>query len=250
MAAHSYPIEVESDFLEKITRAKPIQAVAEFVWNGLDADATIVDVRIEQNAIGTMSQIVVQDNGTGMAFVDAPELFKKLGGSWKRAGATTKRGGRFLHGQDGRGRFKAFSLGRVAEWDVTYQKEKSLSTFKVVMTAGNMKEVIISDEEEAPSGKQRDVTVRISELHKDYRSLTSDAGLQEFTEIFALYLADYKDVSIVLDSTKVDPAKAIASREVLNLNDIIDEGKAYPVRLEIIGKTGSARLVPSWGGAD
>ncbi len=234
MAEHSYPIEVESDFLEKITRAKPIQAVAEFVWNGLDADAITVDVRTEHDAVGVMSRIIIQDNGTGISFVDAPMLFKKLGGSWKRAGATTKEGGRFLHGQDGRGRFKGFSLGRVAEWDVTYQKGKTLSTFKVVMTASNMKQVIISDEEEAPPGKQRGVTITISELHKDYRSLISDAGLQELTEIFALYLTDYKDVALVWDSKKVDPAKVIASRDVVKLSDIVDEGEASPVHLEII----------------
>jgi hypothetical protein len=234
MANHSYPIEVESDFLQKITRAKPIQAVAEFVWNGLDADATSVVVNVEYDALGVMSQIVIEDNGTGMTFVEAPVLFKKLGGSWKRNGATTGRERRFLHGQDGRGRFKAFSLGRVAEWDVTYENGKTHSTFKVVMTASNIKEVIISDEEQAPAEKRRGVIVTISELEKDYRSLNSDAGFQEVTEIFALYLTDYKDVSIVWDSRKIDPAKVIASRQVVNLNDIIDEGKPYPVNLEII----------------
>ena len=69
-----------------------------------------------------MSKIIVRDNGTGMEYEKAPELFKSLGGSWKRSGATTKKEGRFLHGQDGRGRFKAFALGRIAEWDVTYRK--------------------------------------------------------------------------------------------------------------------------------
>jgi len=31
MANHSYRIEVQSDFLEKITRAKPVQALAELI---------------------------------------------------------------------------------------------------------------------------------------------------------------------------------------------------------------------------
>jgi hypothetical protein len=208
--------------------------LAEFIWNSLDADATAVDVTIETNDLDVMSKIVVRDNGTGMEFAKAPELFSKLGGSWKRSGATTKREGRFLHGQDGRGRFKAFGLGRVAEWDVTYQKDKSLSTFKITMTAANMKEVTISDEEEAPSGKQQGVALTISEVHKDYRSLTSEAGLQELTEIFALYLANYKNVSIDVDSTRIDPTKIIASQGSVSLNDIVDDGKVYPMRLEII----------------
>ena len=50
MANHSYSVEVQSDFLEKITRAKPVPALAEFIWNSLDADASSIDVSAEQNA--------------------------------------------------------------------------------------------------------------------------------------------------------------------------------------------------------
>ncbi len=66
MANHSYPVEVQSDFLEKITRAKPVQALAEFIWNSLDADASNVDVFVEENELGAMSRILVRDNGAGM----------------------------------------------------------------------------------------------------------------------------------------------------------------------------------------
>ena len=94
-------------FLEKITRAKPVQALAEFIWNSLDANASTVNVTIEQNELGVMSKIIVRDTGRGMKYEKAAELFRSLGGSWKR---TSTEEGRFLHGQDGRGRFKAFAL--------------------------------------------------------------------------------------------------------------------------------------------
>ena len=234
MANHSYSVEVKSDFLEKITRANPIQALAEFIWNSLDADACTVDVYFEQNELGAMSRIIVRDDGTGMEYTAAPELFTSLGGSWKRTGATTKKEGRYLHGQDGRGRFKAFALGRIAEWEVIYQKGKSLFAFRVTMTATNMKEVMISDEDRVSLDKRPGVTLTISEPHKDYRSLMSDAGRQEFTEIFALYLADYKNASIAVDGNRIDPSAVIASQGSVNLGDVVDEDRAYPVRLDII----------------
>ena len=109
MANHSYPVEVQSDFLAQITRAKPVQALAELIWNSLDADASNVDVFVEQNELGARSRIIVRDNGTGMEYEQAPALFRNLGGSWKRSGSTTKEG-RFLHGQDGRGRFKVIGV--------------------------------------------------------------------------------------------------------------------------------------------
>ena len=59
-------------------------------------------------------------------------------------------------------------------------------------------------------------------------------GIQELTEIFALYLSDYKNVSISIDGTHIDPSKLIASQGSVNLSDVTDDGKAYPVRLDII----------------
>lgn len=234
MANRSYPVEVQSDFLERITRANPVQALAEFIWNSLDADATTVDVTIDYNDLDAMSKIIVRDNGTGMKFANAPQLFQKLGGSWKRAGGTTQREGRFLHGRDGRGRFKAFALGRVAEWDVVHQEGENLSAFKIIMTAANLDQFVISDEEKTFSGRTPGVTLTISEVYKDYRSLVTDSGQQQLAEIFALYLADYKHVTISIESVRIDPTKLIVSQKSLNLDDIIDDGKAYPVRLEII----------------
>ena len=91
MGEQAYDVEVQSDFLEKITRAKPVAALAELIWNSFDADATKVEVFVEQGSLGITSNIVVRDNGSGLEQAKAPELFRSLGGSWKRPGATTKK---------------------------------------------------------------------------------------------------------------------------------------------------------------
>jgi Histidine kinase-, DNA gyrase B-, and HSP90-like ATPase len=119
MSVKTFTVEVQPDFLEREAEAKPVQAVAELIWNSADADATQIDVRIEQNAIG-MTGIVVTDNGLGIPYHQAPALFTRLGGSWKKPGGRTTMRGRVLHGHEGRGRFKTFALGRVADWHVTY----------------------------------------------------------------------------------------------------------------------------------
>jgi hypothetical protein len=234
MTDHAYPVEVQSDFLEKITKAKPVQALAELIWNGLDADATSVRVTFDYNDLGAMSTVIVTDNGQGISYAEAPEAFRRLGGSWKRPGAVTKSEGRFLHGQDGRGRFKSFSLGRFAEWDVTYKKGEELWSFKITMNASNIREVRISDERPAAGGKERGVTLTITDLYKEHRSLTTDTGIQELSEIFALYLADYQEVLIRIGGQQIDPDSVIASRHAVNLADIADEDKAHAARLEII----------------
>src|SRR3954447_13386686 len=78
-------VQVQSDYLERISKVrKPIIAVAELIWNGLDADATDVRVEFEHNALGTLERIRVADNGIGLSRDEAEPAFANLGGSRKR----------------------------------------------------------------------------------------------------------------------------------------------------------------------
>ena len=58
--------------------------------------------------------------------------------------------------------------------------------------------------------------------------------MQELAEIFALYLKDYRDLSILYEGTRLDPETAIATTRTEQLNDIDEDGTVYPVELEII----------------
>lgn len=234
MTTRSYAVKVQKDFLEKITRAQPVQAIAELIWNGLDADATKVEVIIKEKSLGGMSEIVVKDNGVGIQYADAPTLFQNLGGSWKKAGTKTARNNRFLHGQEGRGRFKAFALGEIAEWDVVCLDNDVPKSFKIRMTATDLKKVDITEETVETARKESGVTLTISNLYKDHPSLVSDSGLQEFTETFALYLSNYRNVSIICDGKRIDPSSVIASKHSLDLSEIAIDDTTYPIKLEVI----------------
>ena len=80
------------------------------------------------------------------------------------------------------------------------------------MLGDYLKEVQIGDEAVAET-QQTGVEVRVTELHHDWRSLEAGGARQEFTEIFALYLADYPEVSIFLESGSLDPSTVIADRQ-------------------------------------
>ncbi len=79
VSEQAYTVEVQPDYLEKITRARPAQALAELIWNSLDADASYVSTRFGHNALGGLASIQLRDNGTGIPYEKAPELFKRLG---------------------------------------------------------------------------------------------------------------------------------------------------------------------------
>ncbi|PAP97622.1 MAG: ATP-binding protein [Mesorhizobium sp.] len=231
------PVEVQSDFIERQTKAQPTQALAELIWNALDADASRVSVEFDEDGLGGMSAIVISDNGDGIPYSDAPELFRNLGGSWKIHGARATKRGRMLHGQEGRGRFKAFALGTVVDWKVTYKdSDGRLMRYEVSILESDIKQVRISDEAPVSGPAETGVTVIIGGPKRQFATLASDGGLQDLAEIFAIYLKHYRDVMIEVAGNRIDPAYAIDEVWEKALPDIIDEsGISHEASLEIIG---------------
>ena len=230
-----YAVEVQPDFLERQAKALPIAAVAELIWNGLDADATAIIVDLENDPLGGLRRVIIKDNGRGIPHADAPSLFRNLGGSWKKHGARTKGLQRQLHGQEGRGRFKAFALGSAVDWNITYAQDRQQFRYEITILERDIRHVRIGDEVPTGGRSPTGVTVVISDLKRNFVSLKPENSAQEFSEIFAIYLKNYRDVSIIIGGERIDPATAIAKTWELGLTPIEDEeGRLHAVSLEVI----------------
>src|SRR5215831_8638854 len=205
-------VAVRDDFVARETRANPISALAELIWNGLDADAAAVNVGFLHGDLARgMSKIVVYDDGDGFSRADAKTLFGNLGGSWKRRTRYTRRSKRFVHGKEGRGRYKAFALGQAVEWKVCFKDGPDNRAFEIKMLDADLTDVSISADEPAPN-RVTGVTVEITDLRRDFRIFESAEGLQDLAEIFALYLINYRDVTISVSGVKLDPERTIANQ--------------------------------------
>jgi len=120
VATETLKVIAQPDTFLRIARSRPLSAIAELIWNSLDVDAEEVIVYFDENDV-SLRGIIVEDYGLGATPEDAKEFFSKLGGSWKRPGAKTKKG-RVLHGSQGHGRYKALSLGRSVTWTFFYKQ--------------------------------------------------------------------------------------------------------------------------------
>ncbi|MCG8271585.1 ATP-binding protein [Aquamicrobium sp. NLF2-7] len=237
-------VAVRDDFVARQTKAKPVPALAELLWNSLDGDATEVSVEFAHDDLaGGMSKIVVYDNGDGFSRGDARALFGNLGGSWKRHIRQTKRNHRMIHGQEGRGRYKAFALGQSVTWKVCYDEPSGRKAFEVRLLEADLTDVIISEEVPAPE-RSTGVIVEINDLRRDFRAFENEHGLQDLNEIFALYLMNYRSVSISVAGQRLDPEKVIASHHKTSLPPIEkDDGTRHDVELEVIEWRTDARRV-------
>ena len=232
MAERHYKVEVQEDHLERLANARPVQAVAELIWNAVDADATRVEVEIDSTDL-RMQAITVRDNGHGIPFTDVQEFFGRLGGSWKTHGNRSKTKSRMLHGKEGKGRFKALALGRVSDWSVVYEEDGKRLHYTITLIRDNLIDVRVTDPVPAQN-TGTGVEVRVSELHRDFRSLEKESAIQEFSEIFALYLSDYSDVTISYQGAKLNPSTVIASQYAISLDPVQEDDQTYPVDLVLI----------------
>src|SRR3546814_15695019 len=79
-----------------------IRALAELVWNALDADAKRIEVILDRNDLGGLSGIRVIDNGSGISAESAEHDFGNL---VEKCGAhRTYQLNRAITGKEGRGR--------------------------------------------------------------------------------------------------------------------------------------------------
>lgn len=226
-------VEVQRDHLSKIAHASPERALAELIWNALDADATVVEVFIGRDKLGT-EEVLVRDNGYGFSIRDAESLFTALGGSWKAYKDKTA-DGRQLHGKEGQGRFKAFALGRCIRWTVVARTKegKSEPSFQISASADRLEEFSIEDGETGPP-TPHGVTVRVTEPQREFSIFDPSVAVEKLLPIFALYLRSYQTATIKIGGIRLDPNSAIREVTTTALDPVTYNEREYSIDLEIV----------------
>lgn len=225
-------VVAQRDFLESLTAARPIAAVAELVWNGFDAQSNRVQVSLDMNAMAGLQTIRVRDQGSGIFHPHVDELFGKLGDSWKKSKGRLN--GRALHGKGGKGRFKAFALGRLVEWNTTYRDNGKTFTYKISGSTQALDDFEISDPVESKATAVG-TEVIVSNLRHEFTSLLDEKAPQEMAEMFAAYLTEYPGLVLDYNGVVVDPKIAQDFRGDYHLGDVeIGEGRKVAVAVSVV----------------
>lgn len=227
-------VEVREDHLEILSRTKPMTAVAELVWNALDAEATEVRVAFDENELGGLELVRIADNGSGLHYEDALVVFKNLGGSWKRTGPKPNARKRELHGKYGKGRFRAFSLGHDVSWRSVY--EDGGKRYEYTISGQGSSPGVFHITSPTPSHMPRTgMEVRIHNPYDACHLLRGVKATQEATDMFALYLRHYPDTRIIFDNTPLDSANSERSYTEYELTPLVTEnGEQVQANLAVV----------------
>jgi hypothetical protein len=229
-------LKAKNDYLQKVASTRDfVKAISEFVWNALDADATEVSVDLVRNALGGLNSIIVRDNGTGITSQRAAHDFESLGESWKLQKTRTPVLSRAIHGKEGQGRLRFFSLAQNAHWDSVYSETGKRYRLKIEIGADHLQNSNVSEplvvEDEIPTG----TIVELAPLKDTFDWLTSDAARSDFDATFAPYILQYPNASIVYDGEQVNPDRIIDQSHEIPTQSIVCPGRVVrDLKLRVI----------------
>lgn len=233
----------QQDFLERDAATRdPVRALAELVWNALDADAKKIEVILDRNDLGGLVGIRVVDNGHGITAESADHDFGNLGDSWKRGAQRTSSLGRAIHGKEGRGRLRFFSIAQRARWITTTQAGEALSSRTIEIHSKSLRRCEVT-EADKPIDETTGTTVHLTMLKDTFDILSTPDAYRQFSTLFAPYVLQYPNAEIWYNTFKVDPDVTIhrwqdLPKLVIQLPDrIIDDLRLKVIEWKAVGET-------------
>jgi hypothetical protein len=202
-------------------RAKPVDAIAELVWNALDAEAINVDVAVSIREMGGPDQVVITDDGSGMTYETAADVFTVDGESWKKAQRFSPNINRPMHGHLGRGRFLAYAIADKVEWRTTVVVEGEPTTTRVIGARSRPNEY----EFDGPTlSEERVGTVVTLNARQDQKAarLVDEAFLLPLTARLGPTLLALSDAKVTYRGLAVNPREHVEQDHRLEL-DVPDD---------------------------
>ncbi|MDR2206339.1 MAG: ATP-binding protein [Flavobacteriaceae bacterium] len=105
------------------------KAIGEYVSNGFDAGASIVNIDVKYSEFGNATEIIIRDNGCGIDYDYLSTKFQPILESEKAYKRKEENIG--LLGKDGYGRLTFFKFAQFAEWHTTYHQNKRNYTYSI-----------------------------------------------------------------------------------------------------------------------
>lgn len=131
-------IEIGGNGVKSILHTyKPEEAIAEFIWNGFDAQASEVSVSFEElGGLGALATIIIKDNGYGIPQDKLNQKFKPFFESEKLSG--DNRHHSLTHGKNGVGRLTFFTFAKKATWKTCYKNGDDFFEYEIEIKSDNL----------------------------------------------------------------------------------------------------------------
>ena len=213
-----------------------MEAVAEYIWNGFDAAASVIDIYFESNEIDTIHSLSITDNGSGIDYDLLKETFGHFNDSIKKA--SFQKTSSFIKGNKGRGRFSFSAFSGKALWHTVYKDNQtgSMMEYDITITR-NAKDFYDPDGKKTTAKKATGTTVTFYDLFEvSGFSFESDEFKSFLIREFGwfLMLNREKEYQIRINGVPLDYQAAIAETDTGVLSKKDAEGTEHFFRITFV----------------
>lgn len=217
-----YDDRLKREQLGKNKYANLGSALAELVTNSFDAKAKTVTVRLEKNALDTVTSIEISDDGNGISLKTLGERFSIVG--------IANQGSDLQFGKFGVGRFAVYRIGSLSEWTTTAKDDDGkLQSIQFRMDGESNSPLngkIIDNDSSGKTG----TTIKIFNLAPgEADSFDDDKIADVLITQFISYLLGHNDRTIFVQDKAIKPDELKESEESEEIEVDIAEGRKVKV---------------------
>lgn len=197
---------------KNLKNIKPLDAICEYIWNGFDANATMIEVKLIENDFGILNQIVISDNGTGINYEELKNKFQPFNDS-KKSSSLQKSNHSLPHGQKGIGRLTFFSFSQSARWDTIYRENNKNYEYYIFMNKNSLNQYDDNNEKQPVIVDKKTGT---SVTFDQVESLDKKDIIEKIKEEFFWFLELNKEnnFTIKVNEKKIDYSDYIKQKNI------------------------------------
>ncbi|MBV4469324.1 ATP-binding protein [Pseudomonas sp. SWRI31] len=202
-----------SGITKHFKNVEPWHALAELVWNGLDAGATTVQIEIESTETGGTVSVTILDNGTGINIEKPDENFRRFNDSLKKDSFDS-------HGSQGRGRLAFHKICHTAKWFTRFEGIDA----RIVVLSSNLSAVdgkTIQQHEQHTLLSRAESGTCVSLTNFDKNLPTDSFLISEFSKEFGPHLVLMPEKTITINGIKILPLSHTKTSVAIKTNSAI-----------------------------
>lgn len=211
-------------------------SIAEYIWNGFDANASEVILNYQLRDNGTPYELSVKDNGVGINYEELDKKFKFVFDSEKLKNIS-KENRSETHGKDGIGRLTFFTFANFAKWTTVYTKDRNYK-YDIEVSANSLDDYLGVEKSLRETNESNGTTVTFSGFlsEKDFnksRNLPKNKKRKKVEELLINHLKT--EFCWFLELNKSKNYKLIINGNELDYSDIMDESIYFEIKHEESG---------------
>lgn len=199
-------------------------AIIEYIWNGFDAGANIIEITYQENTLDGVESICISDNGCGIIYENLNNTFDAFLSSEKRVNSSYITN---IHGNKGKGRFSFLGFAKNCNWKTIYENNNRKYTFSIDINNEKPNKYYPSEKKEILA-KATGTIVTIYNIYDLTQEQIKSKELEEcILESFAwyLYLRKNENCKIILNGKEIRYSDFIDENLTEDFEEQINEEK-------------------------